>query len=206
MAAFPTPTQSPSVEGYTEPVPASAVARAEYASGYPLIDDQFTFTPDIWAHSIRGVSTADKDDIKDHWKQYKGTEFLWYCPYDATYYTVIYEKDPEFALDGRTDLWRISMGFRQVNSDTRPILFNGGPIMINIENLAAGSDITDRPVFGSTYGQSFSKIGILTKGTPAGIDDSNTVVLTVKNGAGSTIVTKTYNTATQPQTDQLAQA
>ena len=38
----------------------------------------------------------------------------------------------------------------------------------------------------------------MTQGAPAGIDNSNTCVIAVKDDAGNTIVTKTYNTATQP--------
>ena len=73
----------------------------------------------------------------------------------------------------------------------------------DIANLAAGVDLTDFPIYGSGYAATLTKIGILTKGTPAGIDNSNTVVMTIKNGAGSTILTKTYNTATQPPTNDF---
>jgi len=72
-----------------------------------------------------------------------------------------------------------------------------------IQNLAAGVDLTNYVIYGSSYEMLLSKIGILTKGTPAGIDNSNTVVMTIKNGAGSTILTKTYNTATQPPTNDF---
>ena len=201
---FPRPTtRSPSIESYTEPLPASAVAEASYASGYPLVDDLFTFTPDIWAHHIRGISTVQKNQIKAHWKQSKGEEFPWYNELDEEFYIVVYFGLPTFALDTKVGLWRVDLAFRQVRSYSRPTLFDGGPTMINIEDLGAGSDITDRPVFGCQYGQSFSKVGILTKGAPAGIDDSNTVVLTLKNGAGSLIIQLTYNTANQPPTSDF---
>jgi len=204
MGSFPTPTRSPALAGYTEPLPAEAVTRANYASGYALIDDDFTFTPDLWAHHLRMVVTADKDLIKAHWKQYKGTEFLWYCALDAVFYTVIYEADPTFALDTKLGYWKIHLAFRQVNSSERPTLFDGGPTMFEIEDLAAGADISDRAIFGSQYGRNFSKVTITTHGDPAGIDDANTAVLTLKNGAGSTIVTKTYDTANQPPSNDAA--
>jgi len=73
----------------------------------------------------------------------------------------------------------------------------------DIQNLAAGVDLTDYVIYGSGYAITLSKIGILTKGTPVGIDNSNTVVLTVKNGAGNIVLTKTYNTATQPPTNDF---
>jgi len=67
-------------------------------------------------------------------------------------------------------------------------------------NLATGYGITSEPIFASFYASTLTKIGILTTGTPAGIDNSNTVILTIKNNSGTTIVSKTYNAATQPPT------
>ena len=204
MGAFPTPTRSPALVSYTEPLPAEAVTRANYASGYPLIDDNFTFTPDLWAHHLRMVVAADKILIKAHWKQYKGTQFLWYCTMDALYYTVIYESEPTFELDTKLGFWKIGLAFRSVTSATRPTVFDGGPTMFEVEDLAAGSDIPARAIFCSQYGRNFSKITLVTKGQPAGIDDANPVVITLANGAGSTIVTKTFNTANQPPTNDGA--
>ena len=37
-----------------------------------------------------------------------------------------------------------------------------------------------------------------SSGAPAGIDNSNTAVITITNSAAVTVVTKTYNLATQP--------
>ena len=73
-----------------------------------------------------------------------------------------------------------------------------------VVNLAAGSDLTTKPIYASFYASTLTKIGILTLGTPAGIDDSNTVVLTIKNNSGTTIVTKTYDTSNQPPTNAFA--
>jgi len=73
--------------------------------------------------------------------------------------------------------------------------------IIAVENLAAGVDIADRSVFiVPDAAATISSIGILTQGAPAGVDDSNTSVIALKDDAGNTIVTKTYNTATQPPT------
>jgi hypothetical protein len=43
----------------------------------------------------------------------------------------------------------------------------------------------------------------LTRGAPAGVDDGNTVVIAVKDDAGNTIVTKTYDAGTQPPTNDF---
>lgn len=70
---------------------------------------------------------------------------------------------------------------------------------IAVEDLAADADITTRPIFTvPSNAFTISSIGILTHGAPAGVDDSNTVVITIKDDAGNTIVSKTYNTSTQP--------
>jgi len=74
-------------------------------------------------------------------------------------------------------------------------------VRIAVENLAAGADIADRPVFVHPRAVTLVSVGILTEGAPAGVDDGNTVVLTVADDADNTIVTKTYNTGTQPPTN-----
>ena len=74
------------------------------------------------------------------------------------------------------------------------------PAFAPVINLATGYGITSEPIFASFYASTLTKIGILTTGTPAGIDNSNTVILTIKNNSGTTIVSKTYNAATQPPT------
>ena len=69
---------------------------------------------------------------------------------------------------------------------------------VRIEDLSAGSDISNRPIFVNPKAVTLNSIGILTEGAPAGIDDSNTVVIAIKDDAANSIVSKTYNTGTQP--------
>ncbi len=73
-------------------------------------------------------------------------------------------------------------------------------VMVDVEDLAADGDIAARPSFVHPRAATLVSVGILTKGAPAGVDDANTAVITVKDDAGNTIVTKTYNTGTQPPT------
>ena len=76
---------------------------------------------------------------------------------------------------------------------------------ISVEDLGAGVDISARPIFVSpTLAVTLNSIGILTQGSPAGVDDSNTVVIALKDDAGNTVVSKTYNTATQPPSSDYA--
>lgn len=68
-----------------------------------------------------------------------------------------------------------------------------------VENLAAGADIADRPIFAAPAGGAvLQKVGIVPQGASAGVDDANTAVITVEDASGNAIVTKTYNTGTQP--------
>lgn len=73
------------------------------------------------------------------------------------------------------------------------------PIQYQVTALAAGGDITATAFYMPLKITEVEGLGILTQGTPAGIDDSNTAVITIKNGS-NTVVTKTYNAATQPPT------
>lgn len=72
-------------------------------------------------------------------------------------------------------------------------------VPILIENLAAGADIAARACFMAPLpGCTLTNIGIIPQGSSAAIDDSNTAVIAIATAAGDAIVTKTYNTATQP--------
>ena len=69
--------------------------------------------------------------------------------------------------------------------------------VVRVVDLAPGADIADLPVFVAVGDQTVFGCRLLTQGTPSGIDDSNTVVLTLSVG-GNVLLTKTYDTSTQP--------
>jgi hypothetical protein len=70
-------------------------------------------------------------------------------------------------------------------------------LIIPVEDLAANGDISARVSFKCPTGQAITitKASIISQGSPAGIDDSNTCVIAIFNGS-DTVVTKTYNTST----------
>lgn len=72
-------------------------------------------------------------------------------------------------------------------------------IDVSIEDLAAGADIADRPVFVVPVGYTFelTEAQIIMQGSTAGVDNSNTSVVAIEVGATG-IASKTYNTGTQP--------
>ena len=89
----------------------------------------------------------------------------------------------------------INLRFREINAAKEE-----QSVSIAIEDLVAGADITDRPVYAPQRIATLFAVGILTQGAPAGIDNANTCVCVLKDGDGNAIVTKTFNTANQPAT------
>ncbi len=80
--------------------------------------------------------------------------------------------------------------------------FPNGPCerlaLIAVEDLDANADISGRPVFVHPRKATLVSVGILTQGAPAGVDDDNTAVIELADDGGNSIVSKTYNTGTQP--------
>jgi predicted RecA/RadA family phage recombinase len=70
--------------------------------------------------------------------------------------------------------------------------------VIPVEDLAAGENISSRPVFVHPSGTTLAEVGILTHGSPAGIDNVNTAMIKLSDDSDNTIVSKTYNIGTQP--------
>jgi hypothetical protein len=118
-------------------------------------------------------------------------------------HTVRLATSMEFDLDDDAARYRTEVLFHEEPEadDFAPeTLLYGGDMVIEVENLAAGADILNRPIYSPGSGITLTVVKILTKGTPTGIDNSNTVVLALKDNGGNTILTKTYNTASQPPT------
>lgn len=70
-------------------------------------------------------------------------------------------------------------------------------LQVPVEDLAAGADIADRFVFEAPSGFDVTLVSakVLSQGSPAGIDDSNTCVVKLENGSSNEIVEKTYDTS-----------
>jgi len=67
-----------------------------------------------------------------------------------------------------------------------------------VEDLGVGGDIASLPIFVNPKAVTINSIGILTQAAPAGVDDSNTVVVEIKDDAANSLVSKTYDTDPQP--------
>lgn len=203
------------IDGARDTREGTPTQRSRFYSGYTQTVNRFTWVPKVFYRSLVNFTVTQRDtlDTFQTTVKYGHSIFNWNDVITSTVHQVRFAEG-SCPLDfqpfaGRNDLWQCDLAFVQATPNELAYgdytkLFHTGGKMIQIEDLAAGEGITDRPVYGTQYGEAFSKAGILTSGTPAGIDNSNTCVITLKNGAGSTIVTKTYNAANQPPTNDLA--
>lgn len=66
---------------------------------------------------------------------------------------------------------------------------------VAVEDLAADGDIAARPIFALPNGGEIIRAGILSQGSPTGIDDSNTCVVALQDGSGNAIVSTTYDSS-----------
>ena len=71
--------------------------------------------------------------------------------------------------------------------------------IVKVVDLAPGASVADLPVFVAVGDQTVFACRLLTQGTPSGIDDDNTAVLTLIVN-GNVLLTKTYDAGTQPPT------
>lgn len=208
MNTFPTLDRSPDIQGFVDEYSDESIQIGSFASGYPCINKLFTFDPRTWTYTLSYVSQSDKTTLMSFYLANKDVPFYWLNEQEDIVFEVIFVGKPSCRIQDNddNDSWQIGMTLRQ-SADTElsgNFLTNryyGGDAMIEIENLSPGADITLRPVFVAGSGMVITSAWLMTKGTPAGIDNSNTVVLTIKNEAGNTLLTKTYNTATQPPTN-----
>jgi len=75
---------------------------------------------------------------------------------------------------------------------------------VAVEDLGVGADIAGRSIYVHPRANTLQSIGILTQDAPAGVDNDNTVVITLTDDADNVIVTKTYNEASQPPSSDYA--
>ena len=179
--------------------------RSKFYAGYTQRTNRFTWVPKLFHRKLVNFTLANKQTLEtfETTVGYGKDAFNWTDPVTSTVFQVVFASNTcplsfsNFAKRG--DLWQSQVSFIQTTpAELATSYEKEGVMQYQVEDLAANADITDRPIMSRAYDYTFSKATILTEGTPAGIDNSNTAVLTLKNGVGSTIVTKTYNTANQP--------
>ncbi len=114
---FPTLSRKPS-HTFSDEKTDESVLIANMASGYPLLNKQFTFDPRTFSFDLASVSEADKITIMNYYENNKDTPFYWLNVQDNTQYEVVFISKPRCRVEGRYDLWRISLELRQASSET----------------------------------------------------------------------------------------
>jgi len=208
MESFPTLSRKVSVEQLIDEPSFDPTMSSPYDSGHKQTRSRSTIIPKTFRRLYKALTYADKVLLEDFQNLIKvGSDaFTWHDLVSVADYTVRLLEKMSFEMI-TSENWRAVAIFEeaipQEIADEAEVnqMFTE---LIAVEDLAAGADISQRPIFASKYDCSFTGIGILTKGAPAGVDNSNTVVITIKNSAGETLVSKTYNTANQPPTNAYA--
>jgi hypothetical protein len=205
MLTFPTLQSVPVYYGWAEVLHADPTFVTTAEQGCILSRTRATVFYKRWTVQYRGVTGADKLLVEAFQDAVGvgGAMFYYTCPTDATQYSVRLTGPIQFRLDPQhAQKWQIdfaiygTLAFADVE-DTGYF----SEIAVLIPQQGAGTDYTDRPCFACPDVGSMKAVGLLFNGASAGVDDGNTAVVTIKDGAGATVVTKTYNTATQPPTD-----
>jgi hypothetical protein len=208
MNTFPTLSCAPKISGWSDAFHSGCVEIGATASGYPVANKLVTFVPKDFSHTLQNVSQADKEIVEAFYIANMDVPFYWLNEQNNTIYEVMFTDRPSTQTqdDDNKELWQIELSLIQTAATEYPSTFvthkfYGGDAMIEVVNLAAGADITLTPAYVAAQGMVIMSAWLLTKGTPAGIDNSNTVVITLKDKNGNVVLTKTFNMATQPPTN-----
>lgn len=112
MNTFPDISRKPNQTFSDEPS-GEAVQVADKASGYPSLNKLFTFDPREFSFEMPCVPETEKLEIMEFYENNKDVPFYWLNKQDHTNYEVVFISKPGCRLDGRADLWRITLNLRQ---------------------------------------------------------------------------------------------
>lgn len=186
---------SPDPKSWKENILLDPTIRTKTASGIVKTRARFTATLKRFDFNYRWLTDAAKELIEDHQTHVVvgASKFTFRMKQDDTDWEVRLLKPIPFNVEPKfISRYSASISFfgKQVSKMRTSEVF--------VEDLAAGADIANRPIFVNPEAVTINSIGILTQGTPAGVDNSNTSIIYIEDDASNALVTKTYNTATQP--------
>jgi hypothetical protein len=201
------------VEGSGRSHAGDPTLRTQFGSGHFQAVRRATFVPRMFRRRLVNLTEAERAAVDDYQVLVGfGAGAFWWVDSQVGHVVARYVRLHEACLPlafeaygGVADRYQVEIYFVERSTVTLSpdsVLLKGLQ-MYRVENLAAGSDIVDRPIYGTILGATLSRLAILTEGAPSGVDDSNTVVVAVKNSAGSTVATKTYNASVQPPSSDL---
>ena len=201
---FPTLDSEPIYYAWTEGLYSDPTLASAAEQGCILSRLRATVQYKRWHVEYRGVSGTDKLTVETFQTSVGvgADKFYYTCPTDSTEYLVRLTGPMQFRLDpSDNSLWQIDFdiyGEQAIDSGTTEYY---SELAILVPQLGAGVDDSDRPILACPDTATVKSIGILYNGAPADIDDDNTAVITIKNGAGDTIGSITYDTTNQPTTN-----
>lgn len=117
MNTFPDISRKPNQNFSDEPSD-DAVLVGSTASGYPALNKLFTFDPRTFSFEMPCVPEVDKLEIMEFYENNKEVSFYWLNKQDQTTYEVAFISRPDCSLEGRGDLWRMIIEFRQSSAET----------------------------------------------------------------------------------------
>ena len=112
MNTFPTIDTGPKIDGFEDSYSDEAVAIADLRSGYPVINELFTFNPRNFTLALAPVSQEDKETVMTFYQANKGVPFNWLNEQDNVTYEVVFASKPTCQLYGEKDKWMIAMKLR----------------------------------------------------------------------------------------------
>lgn len=182
--------------------------RSDLTSGYEVTRKRATFVPREWRFIVSCLTDNDKANLEllERNVDYGADIFIWYYKRANKSYYVRFVQILKFKYEPNSiSLWRAEIVLRQAQPEAIEGMYKKTcqHHLISIENLAAGADISDRLILGFDAEAILLSVYLLVQGTPAGIDDDNKVDMTLKNAEGETVITKTYNAANQPPTNNF---
>jgi len=114
MNTFPYVVRDPNLN-FSDEKSDKAVLIEDTASGYPVLNKLFTFAPRTFGIEMPCVPDADKQEIMTFYEDNKDVPFYWVNKQDKTRYEVAFVGKPGCKLEGRGDLWRITLSLRQTS-------------------------------------------------------------------------------------------
>jgi len=116
MADFPTLSRKPGKKGWSVTPCKEAVHIGRKASGLPVVNELFTFSPLTFTVPYYLATQEDYEDTMTHYNVHKGIPFNWTNTQKIdtpVTYEVIYAQPPKCQLDKLQDRWQINVTFRQ---------------------------------------------------------------------------------------------
>ena len=194
-------SRTPTPSTWREELVADPTIRSTFETGAVLTRARYTTIPRKLSFSYNLLTQTDKDLIVDFEQHVKvgADEFEFRNPITNEDWEVRLLSPIKISVEARL-YTRYSAELELFGKEIQKMRLEH----IYVEDLAAGADISNRPIFVNPKAVTINSIGILTEGASADVDNDNTVVIEIKDDAANSLISKTYNTAVQPPNTDYA--